>query len=381
MSNIQLQLNEKGRGAFLILDGNEKAAEMDISIHGQDVIVYHTEVFPKGEGQGLGKKLFTHLVSYAREHKLSIIPYCPFVHAMLKRHPEEYADLWRRTQKTIDHILEGREKSIGVETVLQPLPHKDFRFANPFVVLHHIGPEVFAPGSTAQRIPPHPHRGFAPVTFMFSGEGFHRDSQGNAGTIKAGEVQWMFAGSGLLHSEGATKEFLQQGGIYEFVQLWVNVPKAHKWDPPSYQQVNSAQMPALFTKEGAELKLVSGKYAEYTGPIQTFTPIVTAFGTIPSGKTIDLIATEGYWTLIYILSGTVTVNDKDEVAKHHLIVFSKKGQDISITAKEDTKLVYLSALPIDEPVAAKGNIVMNTAEEIAQAEADYAAGKFGELEG
>ncbi len=143
--------------------------------------------------------------------------------------------------KKIDFILKGREKSIGSETVLQPLPHKDFRFASPFIVLHHLRPETFKPDSPQVRLHPHPHRGFAPVTFMFQAEGFHKDSEGNSGTIKSGEVQWMFAGKGLLHSEGPTDRLLRNGGVYEFIQLWVNVPAKHKMDKPSYQQTTTAE--------------------------------------------------------------------------------------------------------------------------------------------
>ena len=130
-------------------------------------------------------------------------------------------------KKRIDHILEGREKQITKEeTVRQPLPHSDFRFANPFIVLHHLGPSAIAPGQEL-RIHPHPHRGFSPVTFQLQGEGYHKDSAGHNSVIKAGDVQWMFAGKGILHSEGPTANLLQKGGTQELLQLWVNVPKSH----------------------------------------------------------------------------------------------------------------------------------------------------------
>jgi quercetin 2,3-dioxygenase len=151
--------------------------------------------------------------------------------------------------KMIDHLLKGREKSIGEETILQPLPHKDFRFASPFIVLHHLPPHQYPPGSPPERIHPHPHRGFAPVTFMFQGEGYHKDSEGNSGVLRAGEVQWMFAGRGLLHSEGPTKELLEKGGTYEFVQIWVNVPARHKMDTPDYQQAAQEEMPCSLMKK------------------------------------------------------------------------------------------------------------------------------------
>jgi quercetin 2,3-dioxygenase len=281
--------------------------------------------------------------------------------------------------KKIDHILQGREKSIGVETIIQPLPHKDFRFASPFIVLHHLPAHYYAPGSPPERIPPHPHRGFAPVTFLFQGEGYHKDSKGHTGVLKAGGVQWMFAGSGLLHSEGPTKELLEKGGNYEFVQLWVNEPARHKWDEPYYQQTNKEEMPDLFKEEGIELKLASGTYNDFTGPIKSFTPITAVFGTITGNKSVNLKAKESYWTLLYVLEGRIEVNGT-WVNEQQLVVFNKAGTDIQLETKADTKLLYLSGEPIDEPVAAKGNIVMNTQEEVQQAEKDFAAGKFGVLD-
>jgi redox-sensitive bicupin YhaK (pirin superfamily) len=283
-------------------------------------------------------------------------------------------------EKKIDFILKGREKNVGPETVLQPLPHKEFRFASPFIVLHHLAPIQFQPGSPPERLHPHPHRGFAPVTFMFQGEGYHRDSAGHTGTIKEGEVQWMFAGRGLLHSEGPTKELLEKGGSYEFVQLWVNVPAKHKMDEPYYQQAAREEMPRVFSEEGNELRLASGSYDQLEGPIQSFTPVTSIFGTVRSGITFQFHAIEGYWTLLYLLEGEVLLNETHSISGRHLVVFSKEGTDIRVEVKANSKILYLSAEPIMEPVAAKGNIVMNTEEEIKQAEKDISEGLFGSLD-
>ncbi|MCU7547604.1 pirin family protein [Chitinophagaceae bacterium LB-8] len=283
-------------------------------------------------------------------------------------------------QKKIDHLLEGRKKSIGEETILQSLPHKDFRFASPFIVLHHLPPHLYPAGSPPERIHPHPHRGFAPVTFMFQGEGYHNDTNGYNGVLKSGEVQWMFAGKGLLHSEGPTKKLLEKGGNYEFVQLWVNVPAKYKMESPYYQQAKKDDMPLLFQEEGIDLRLASGSYDHLNGPIRTFTPVMSAFGTVKGEKSFQLKAIEGYWTLLYVLDGTIVVNNEMEVSGHHLLVFSKEGTEIQIQTRTDAKLLYLSAEPIEEPVAAKGNFVMNTQEEIEQAEKDFAERKFGTLD-
>jgi redox-sensitive bicupin YhaK (pirin superfamily) len=281
-------------------------------------------------------------------------------------------------KKKIDHILYGREKKITEgETVRQPLPHKDFRFANPFIVIHHGGPVTYQAGQHA-RIHPHPHRGFSPYTFMLQGEGFHRDNAGNDEIIKAGGVQWMFAGSGILHSEGPTDELLAKGGVQELIQLWINVPKANKWDKPFYQAATADQLPRVIDEPGVQFRLASGDYNGQTGPIQNFTPVISMIGEIEAGREIELYAAPGYWTLLYVAKGKIVVNDQP-VDMHNLVVFDKAAGDIIVAATENARVLFLSAEPLDEPVAAKDNFVMNTPEEIEQALDDYKNGKFGSL--
>ena len=281
-------------------------------------------------------------------------------------------------KKAIEHILLGREKQITKEEkVLQPLPHKDFRFANPFIVLHHLVPEYIVPGSKL-RINPHPHRGFTPVTFTLQGEGYHKDNAGHDNVVKPGDVQWMFAGKGVLHSEGPTQHFLDRGGVNEFIQLWINVPAAHKWDTPSYQSATKEQLPKVLEQEGVNFRLASGEYDGKAGPIKSFTPVISMIGEIEKGKRVQFMATPGYWSLLYVAHGRINVN-METVDEHHLIIFEKENDEIIVCAEEAAQLLFLSALPIDEPVAAKGNFVMNTAEEIEQAMDDYTNGKFGTL--
>lgn len=281
-------------------------------------------------------------------------------------------------KKKIKHILLGREKQITREdSVRQPLPHMDFRFANPFIVLHHLGPKQIEPGQQL-RIHPHPHRGFAPVTFMLQGEGYHKDSAGHNETVKAGDAQWMFAGKGILHSEGPTQELSTQGGAQELLQLWVNVPAANKFDEPSYQSATKEQQPLVLEQDGVSLRLVSGQFDGKTGPLQSITPVISVVGEIAKGKTVQIAATPGYWTLLYIVKGCLSVN-LETVNQYNLVVFEKDNEEIILSAEEDTQILFLSAEPIDEPVAAKDNFVMNTAEEIEQAMADYKSGVFGSL--
>lgn len=282
-------------------------------------------------------------------------------------------------QKSITHILSGREKKITEEeTVLQPLPHKDFRFANPFIVLHHGVPHPIEKGGK-MRIHPHPHRGFAPVTFQLQGEGYHKDNAGHSNTVKAGDVQWMFAGKGLLHSEGPTQDFLDKGGIYEIIQLWINVPKADKWSNPYYQSAKKENLPAVLQQEGVHLRLASGNYDHQEGPMKSFTPVISIVGEIEKDKIVKFAATPGYWALLYVAHGSILINDQI-IAEHNLIIFEKDNDEINITTNENAQVLFLSAEPIDEPVAAKDNFVMNTPEEIQQAMDDYRNGLFGKLD-
>jgi redox-sensitive bicupin YhaK (pirin superfamily) len=281
-------------------------------------------------------------------------------------------------KKNIDHILEGREKKItDKDVVRQPLPHQNFRFANPFIVLHHMGPVVIKRGQSS-RINPHPHRGFSPYTFMLQGEGYHRDNAGNNEIVKAGGVQWMFAGRGILHSEGPTDELLKHGGTQELIQLWINSPKANKWDEPFYQAATKDQLPLVLPGDGLNFRLASGDYEGKTGPIKNFTPVISIVGEIAAGKTAHFTTTPGYWTLLYIIHGNVIVND-EAISPHYLIVFGKENEDVVITATTDAQVLFLSAEPIEEPVAAKDNFVMNTSEENEQAISDYKNGLFGSL--
>lgn len=282
-------------------------------------------------------------------------------------------------KKKIDHILTAKQKQIMPgEYVLQPLPHMDFRFANPFIVIHHQVPANVTAGSQF-RIHPHPHRGFSPVTFMLQGEGYHKDNAGHDEIIKAGDVQWMFAGKGILHSEGPTHYLLENGGTTELIQIWVNVPKANKWDEPFYQSAVREQQPQVLQQDGVDLRLASGHFDNKTGPLKSHTPVISVVGKIDNGKQVQLAAIANYWTLIYVAKGSLNIN-QETIQQHQLVVFEKDNEEIVLTALEDAVILFLSAEPIDEPVAAKDNFVMNTQQEAEQAIADYKNGVFGHLE-
>jgi redox-sensitive bicupin YhaK (pirin superfamily) len=274
----------------------------------------------------------------------------------------------------------SREFQMGPMKIKQPLPDKSLEQVSPFLLLHHAGPEHHAPASPATRLNPHPHRGFEPVTFIFSGKMHHKDSLGSEGFLQSGDVQWMTGGSGIIHSEGPSKEFFREGGTMEIIQLWVNLPRAFKMTQPKYQDIKKEQIPQIVEDDGkVKLDLVAGSLNGYLGPATTFTPIVALMGHFRQGGSTILHIPANYNALIYVLDGQMKSNGViiDAV---HLAVFDHNSDQIRLEAGRDSKILFLAGQPINEPVASYGPFVMNYPGEIKQAITDYETGKMGVLE-
>lgn len=277
----------------------------------------------------------------------------------------------------IQKITYGEEFQMGPLRIRQPLPVQGLETVGPFILLHHAVPTYYEPGGERPRLGPHPHRGFEPVTFIFEGGAYHRDSLGNEGFLEAGDVQWMTAGKGIIHSEGPSETFLQRGGTLELVQLWVNLPAKHKMTEPGYQDIKAGQIPLVFDEKGVDLKIVSGEYNGRIGPAKTFTPMITLFGKVEKGKKLFFNFPSGYETCIYLLKGEAEIFDT-KVDRFHLIRLNDNLVNIEILS--DTKMILLSGEPIHEPMVSHGPFVMNTHQEIHQAITDYHLGKMGSLD-
>src|SRR4051812_31154402 len=182
---------------------------------------------------------------------------------------------------------------VGPFEVKQPLPAKDLSQVSPFVLLHHGGPDIHAPGSIKARLSPHPHRGFEPVTFVFGGKLHHKDSTGSEGLLKTGDVQWMTAGGGIIHSEGPSEEFAREGGNMEIIQLWVNLPREFKMSPPKYQDIKKENIPQI-KENGFDIGLVAGEFKGKKGPASTFTPITAMMIHFEEGGQTDIELPSGY---------------------------------------------------------------------------------------
>lgn len=284
-------------------------------------------------------------------------------------------------QRPIRIITHSLMTGVGPLRVAQPLPVHALRNVDPFILLHHAGPQTFEAGGAEHRIDPHPHRGFEPVTFVYRGSVLHRDSLGNEGTIGAGEVQWITSGSGIIHSEGPTADVQRSGGELELIQLWVNLPSEKKMMTPMYQELHRSDMAHVHALNGAlDLTVVSGTYLEKTGPAKTQSPVFTAMGHFREAPqaSFDVPAYEQF--AIYVLNGALRINGDHVVERHSLVAFEPGGDTIDIEPLTDGSLLMLAGEPLREPIAMYGPFVMNTEQQLHEALHDYSIGKFGVLE-
>jgi redox-sensitive bicupin YhaK (pirin superfamily) len=253
---------------------------------------------------------------------------------------------------------------------------------SPFLLLDHAAPAEFTPTSERRGVGQHPHRGFETVTIVYKGELEHRDSTGSGGTIGPGDVQWMTAGSGILHEEFHSEGFAKSGGTLEMVQLWVNLPAKDKMADAGYQTILDGDIPNIPLKDQAgSLRLIAGEFDGHTGPARTFTPIDVWDLRIKGGKLLTLDLHEGRNTALVVLRGTVQVNGLESVREGQLALFDRKGDQLTLEASEDAVVLLLSGEPIDEPIVGHGPFVMNTEQEIHQAFADFQSGRFGRMHG
>jgi redox-sensitive bicupin YhaK (pirin superfamily) len=251
---------------------------------------------------------------------------------------------------------------------------------NPFLMLDYAGPQYFKPSSKSHGVGEHPHRGFETVTIAYQGAVEHRDSGGHSGVIYPGDVQWMTAASGVVHEEMHEKEFARNGGTFEMVQLWVNLPKSVKMSKPRYQGITKEQIPSVDLGHGSYVRVIAGELSGTKGPALTFTPVNVFDVRLQAGTKAVLEIPEGHNTGVALLKGDVVVNGVDSVqGEAKIAALGQEGTAVSLEAKEDTVLLLLSGEPILEPVFSYGPFVMNTRDEIMQAVQDYQDGKMGHL--
>jgi redox-sensitive bicupin YhaK (pirin superfamily) len=249
----------------------------------------------------------------------------------------------------------------------------------PFLLLDHAGPAQFEPSGKVRGVDWHPHRGFETVTIVYEGEVDHGDTAGNRGSIGPGDVQWMTAGSGLLHKEFHGGEFARKGGRFEVAQLWVNLPAKHKMTAPRYQGLTAAGIPTVrLADEAGSVRVIAGAFRGVKGPARSFTPIDLLDVRLNVGGRVQLDLAAGHTTGIFVLRGEAAMNGTPASADD-LVVFARDGSTVAIEARSDAVLLVMSGQPIDEPIAGYGPFVMNTQREIREAIADLQSGKMGSL--
>ena len=251
---------------------------------------------------------------------------------------------------------------------------------SPFFMLDYGSKIEFSPKNEPRGVGVHPHAGFETVTIAYHGKVAHHDSAGNSGIIGEGDVQWMTAGSGLLHKEYHEKEFSRKGGMFQMVQLWVNLPAKDKKTKPKYQEITNAMMSKSYLPgEKGYVEIIAGEYNGVKGPASTFTPIHLSNARIKKDAQLTLSFPKEFNTGLLIIEGNIKVNGINAHADH-FVLLKNDGEEFMIEATEDSIILVLSGEPINEPIVAYGPFVMNTWEEIEQAVNDVNAGKFGVLE-
>lgn len=257
--------------------------------------------------------------------------------------------------------------------------HLDMRRMDPFIMLDYNSKFHFPATDKPKGVGVHPHRGFETVTIAYEGSVSHHDSSGGGGTIHQGDVQWMTAASGVLHKEYHAEEFYKQGGIFQMVQLWVNLPAKDKMSAPKYQAIEHKDIPTVEVENGF-IEVIAGEYNQTKGAASTFSPVNMLNAKLNEGGKANFSFPANYNTVLLVIDGEVKVNNQEIVPTDHLLLFTNEGEDFSIEATENSVVLILSGEPLNEPIASYGPFVMNTQEQIREAFEDFNNGKFGTLE-
>ncbi|MBI3298217.1 MAG: pirin family protein [Elusimicrobia bacterium] len=253
---------------------------------------------------------------------------------------------------------------------------------SPFFLLDYQKPTMFGATERRRGVGTHPHRGFETVTIAFEGAVAHRDSAGNGGVIRPGEVQWMTAGAGILHNEYHEEAFAKAGGILHMLQIWVNLPRKDKLAAPAYQALTDGAIKSVPLAGGTGVvRVISGTYEGMQGPARTFTPAHMFDLRLEAGAKVRLPTPKDYNTALLVLTGSVKTNGSAAVTAGESVLFENDGDEVFVEAGESSTVMFLSGAPIDEPLVHYGPFLMNSVDEINQAVEDFNEGKFGSLGG
>lgn len=248
---------------------------------------------------------------------------------------------------------------------------------SPFLLMDYAGPTQFEPTKQRRGVGKHPHRGFETVTIVYEGQVSHHDSTNAGGTIGKGDVQWMTAGSGIIHEEYHGEDYARTGGTFEMIQLWVNLPAKHKMTAPGYQGISSDQIPEVALADDAgKVRVIAGELVGKKGPAKTFSSMNVWDVRLNAGSTTTFNLPEGHTTALFVLHGAVGTGDVHVIRPSELAVMERAGTELVLEAQQDTILLLLNGAPLNEPVIGHGPFVMNSWEEIQKAVDDYNNGRL-----
>jgi len=279
-------------------------------------------------------------------------------------------------------VTAHKQREGGGFLVRRPFPGLGMMAVDPFLLLDEMGPVDYAPGE-AVGAPDHPHRGFETVTYVLEGEMEHEDSAGHRGSLRAGDVQWMTAGAGIIHSEMPSRALREQGGRVHGFQVWVNLPASMKMTTPRYQEISGAGIPQAQTADGrARVRVVAGEALGARAVIDTHTPIVYQDWSVAPGGDVTVPIGRDHTALIYVFEGSVLLGDRDagHLARDGQMALLGAGDAVRLRgAPEGGRLLLLAGVPLGEPIARYGPFVMNNDAELVAAFQDYQSGRMGEI--
>jgi redox-sensitive bicupin YhaK (pirin superfamily) len=283
------------------------------------------------------------------------------------------------TNRSVAEIVHATPQLEGEGMIVtRPFPTARLDHLDPFLLLDRMGPVTHGPGE-AKGAPDHPHRGFETVTYVLAGAMEHGDSQGNHGRIGAGDVQWMTAGSGVIHSEMPAEELRRNGGRMHGFQLWVNLPRRDKMMKPRYQELRAAEIPTASSADGkVTVTVIAGESLGTRATIDTRTPIIYLHVRLAAGAHFAQPVPSTYNAFAFVIGGEAT-SGTSAARENDMLLFDRDGDEISLSSETGAELLLIAGVPLNEPIARYGPFVMNTAGEIRQAMLDYQSGRFGEI--
>jgi redox-sensitive bicupin YhaK (pirin superfamily) len=285
------------------------------------------------------------------------------------------------TVRQVERIVGAhKQREGGGFIVRRPFPSVSLDHVDPFLLIDEMGPVDYRPGE-AVGAPDHPHRGFETVTYALEGEFEHEDSAGHRGAIRAGGVQWMTAGGGIIHSEMPSARIREQGGRVHGFQIWVNLPARLKMTRPRYQEVAAANIPTASTPDGnATVRVIAGEALGAKAVIDTHTPIVYQDWSVRPGADVTVPLPADQQALVFVFEGAVRLGDDGKLVEDGKMALLGPGDAVRLQgASGPGRLLLLAGVPLREPVARYGPFVMNTEAEIYQAARDFQSGRMGEI--